>query len=143
MNKEQLAEQLDGTEYPLRLDEDTAQAAKDNGLLIVYGASDDLIEFDGVFQDEAGAWDGGTFYFDKQGLFPDFENINRDDKDALRSYFAREAEAKNNSIEAIWDDKEKNCSFWYKTDIPHAVFKVVEDEGVYCYGIVIDIKDLK
>ena len=143
MNKEQLAAQLDGTEYPLRIDEDTEQLANAQGLLIVFGASDDLIEFRGAIHDEGGAWDGGTFYIDKQGLVPNFEHINKNDKQALRDYFAREPESKNNSIEAIWGDKEKGCSFWYKTDIPHAVFEVTEDDGIYCYGIVIDMKDLK
>ena len=42
----ELAEKLNGRAYGDSFD-DVKQEAKENGLVIVYGASDDLMEFDG------------------------------------------------------------------------------------------------
>lgn len=44
-------------------------------------------------------------------------------------------------IEAIWG--KDGISWQYKTDIPHATFNVMEDDEVYCIGIVFDIKELE
>ena len=42
------------------------QIAKDSGLVIVYGASDDLMEFEGAIEDEIGCYDGDTIHITKQ-----------------------------------------------------------------------------
>jgi hypothetical protein len=47
MAKEQLAAILDGSEYPLHINKEIKELLKSAGLVVVYGASDDLMEFDG------------------------------------------------------------------------------------------------
>ena len=47
----ELAEKLNGRAYGDSFD-DVKQEAKESGLVIVYGASDDLMEFDGAIYDE-------------------------------------------------------------------------------------------
>ena len=54
--------------YSEKRREQQRQEAKENGLVIVYGASDDLMEFDGAIYDEGGCFDGGRVYFDRDGV---------------------------------------------------------------------------
>lgn len=104
--------------------------AKENGIVIVYGASDDLMEFGGAIRDEGGCFEGGEVWIDKNGVV-----------DASATTGAR-------CIEALWCDKEAlddNGSIitWiYKTDIPHETFMIYENGESYCRGIVFSIDDM-
>jgi hypothetical protein len=138
MTSKDLAEMLDGIEYPVDVPEDVEKAAKHHGLVIIFGASDDLMEFRGAIDDEMGCYDGGVAHIDSEGLSPDFDSVDKDDKDAMREWFKREG--KGRIIEALWC-KEPNYSWTYKTDIPHATFEVVEDGEPYCRGIVFSLVD--
>ncbi|MGH8334997.1 MAG: hypothetical protein ACRER3_16090 [Pseudomonas fluorescens] len=137
MNKEELAVRITGIEYPCRIHKDLIQIAKDAGLVIVYGASDDLMEFEGASREEIGCYDGGTALVDAQGVLPDRDSLEDDDE--LAAYFARKPLAK--PIEALWG-KEPGYSWTYKTDIPHATFEVMDDGENYCRGIVFSLADL-
>lgn len=132
MNIKDFCKMLDGREYaryPQFLPSEI-EIAKENGWVIVYGASDDLMEFDGAIIDEADCFDGGKVYFDKDGV-------------------SQDGEQKPNMIEALWCDDEIRDSdgsiitWTYKTDIPHETFMIFDDEEKYCMAIVFDIKDLK
>lgn len=80
----ELAEKLNGRAYGDSFD-DVKQEAKESGLVIVYGASDDLMEFDGAIYDEGGCFDGGRVYFDRNGV-------------------DQEGEERANWIDAVWCD---------------------------------------
>lgn len=114
--------------YPQFTDEEI-KIAKDNGFVIVYGASDDLIELEGAINDEGGCFNGGKIYFDINGIACD------------------ENDTTANMIEAVWcgDDKEDDPMFsWtYKTDIPHEEFFIYEYGEPYCMGIVFSVDDVK
>ena len=75
MTSKELAEKLNGTEYAGYniFSKEILQEAKENGLVIVYGASDDLMEFEGAFEGEGNCIDGGTVYFDLNGVSYDEE----------------------------------------------------------------------
>jgi len=120
ITKEQLAAMLDGKEYGNEATNQVSEIAKANNLVIVFGASDDLIEFQGAIYDEIDCYNGGTAYVNQQGLC---------------------TEGKCEKIEALWC-KEDTYSFTYKTDIPHATFDIVEDGDKYCRGIVFSLNDL-
>ena len=136
MNKKELAEQLNGREYRAEVDELESNKAAEAGLVVVFGASDDLMEFRGKIYDEIGAWDGGTAYFKDGQLITD-----EDERAVLEKHGA-----KFKTIEAIWspEDNEGNtlASWHYKTEIPHETFTIMEDGEVYCVGIVFDYSDL-
>ena len=51
MTAAKLAEQLNGIEYPASISRDLEAQAKAAGLVIVFGASDDLMEFRGAIHD--------------------------------------------------------------------------------------------
>lgn len=143
MTAKELAQQLHGEEYPLHIPKTLTDAAKQNRLVIVYGASDDLMEFEGAIYDEVGAYEGTTVRIDSEGLLPDFEQIDKDQsdsKDKLREYFKRENGGRE--IEALWY-KNPDTSWTYKTDIPHETFDVMEDEDIYCRGIIFSLDDCK
>ena len=131
MDIKEYAEMLNGKEYGYSMfSKEELQIAKDNGFVIVYGASDDLMEFDGSLYEEAGCYDGGNVYFDKTGAVTDEEFSG------------------SRCIEAVWCDKERtdengNVIAWtYKTDIPHETFMIYEDGEPYCEAIVFDVREL-
>ena len=138
MDIHSLAKQLDGIEYPPRISKWLVQEAKDAGLVIVYGASDDLMEFEGAIYDEFGCYGGDTVMLDSKGLLVR-EHINDDDDNSVADYVARTKQAR--SIESLWC-KEPGLSWSYKTDIPHACFNVMEDGEIYCRGIVFSLSSL-
>jgi hypothetical protein len=140
MLKEYLAALLDGIQYPAHrsIAKDQIEAAKAAGLVIVFGASDDLMELEGAIRDEFGCYDGGTALIDAEGLLPERENIEDDDE--LQEYFKRKPQARK--IEALWC-KEDGYSWTYSTDIPHSTFEVLDGEDHYCRGIVFALADLK
>lgn len=138
MNAKELAGLLNNRTYPLRIPKDIVEAAKAFGLVIVYGASDDLMEFEGAIYDELGAYDGTTAYVDAKGLLPERDQIEEDD--VLKDYFARQPHAK--PIHALWCP-DSLYSWTFKTDIPHETFEITDDCEPYCRGIVFALKDLK
>lgn len=140
MNAKELAAALDGIEYPMTISADLRAAAKAVGLVIVYGHSDDLMEFDGAFEDELGCYNGGAVQVDTIGLIRAFEETAENGKDVLREYFRREGSGV--VIEALWG-AEPRYSWTFKTAIPHETFEVVEDGAPYCRGIVFALADAK
>ena len=134
MTAAQLAERLNGIEYPASISRDLEAQAKAAGLVIVFGASDDLMEFRGAIHDEIGCCDGGTAYLGAGDLLQN----DCDSEDC--PHFAR-AKERAPKIEALWCE-EPGYSWTYKTSIPHETFEVVEDGGQYCRGIVFALADL-
>lgn len=141
MTKEELVAKLVGATYenfvcrrgnpPVLTSEITAEA-KRHGLVIVYGASDDLMEFHGAIDDEIGAYNGTTAYIIGSGL------LKNDCNDEACPYFLKLQESAN-TIEACWD--QDGYSWTFKTDIPHVTFEITEDGEKYCRGIVFELAD--
>lgn len=132
MDIKEFARMLDGREYGYpQFTREEIQIAKDNGFVIVYGASDDLMEFDGAIYAEAGCFDGGKVYFDKTGAVFDEEFEN------------------SKCIEALWcDDTSKDdygelITWTYETDIPHETFMINDYGESYCRGIVFSIENVR
>lgn len=142
MNKEKFAAMLNGREYRNEITKDEAAQAKAAGLVVVYGASDDLMEFAGALYDEVGVYGGGMALVDAKGVL-DRDQIDDDDDEAIAEFVARSKTAQ--SIEALWNDSVSDASVpaWtYMTDIPHATFDVMDDGELYCRGIVFALADL-
>lgn len=138
MDYRELATILDGREIGNEISKQEAKQAKADGLVVVFGASDDLMEFRGAIYDEAGAYDGGEVHIVDGKLWtgPDCDHHG----EGCRHAKAAEAEAlaRGWSIKALWCE-EKPYSWTYKTDIPHATFDVLEDGEKYCRGIVFQL----
>lgn len=136
MTKEEFARKITCRQYPFELLVLEENIAKEHGLVIVYGASDDLMEFRGAIRDELDCYEGGMAYLDtvKKALL---KNICNDDECPYFQMFKRNAP----QIEAIWN--RDGFSWVYDTKIPHATFLIMEDDDNYCRGIVFDIADIE
>jgi hypothetical protein len=130
MTKEEIAKQLDGGEYPFSVHPELEKQAAAAGLVIVFGASDDLMEFRGAIHDEIGCHNSGTASIYNGKLL--------EECDCHCAHFWR-ASAQAVNIHALWDQGE--YSWIYETKIPHATFEVLEDGEKYCRGIVFELKD--
>jgi hypothetical protein len=135
MTKEELAQKLNGREYCREITREELEDAKRNNLVVVYGASDDLMEFRGAIEDEIDAYEGATVSIDKNGLLQ-----NQCENDRCPYFSDRTAKAAK--IEAVWCPQGEDLSWAYKTEIPHATFDVLEDGELYCRGIVFRLDDL-
>lgn len=136
MNREELAKMLDGSEYPLRIDKNFEEEIKYYGFVVVFGASDDLMEFRGEINDELDAYEGQTAFLTSNGLL-----VNECAEGDSCPYFQEKKKAAT-AIKALWC-KEDNLSWTYETEIPHDTFIIKEGEDSYCRGIVFNLTDVK
>lgn len=117
--------------YP-QFTKEEIRIAKENGFVIVYGCSDDLMEFRGAIDDEGGCYEGGKVFFDRNGT----------------CRFAEDEENYPNWINAIWCsgkkvDRGREITWTYETEIPHETFMIYEEGEPFCRGIVFSVGDLK
>ena len=110
VTKEQLAERLNGRQYGREITREEEKLAKESGLVVVFGASDDLCEMRGAIDDEFGCYDGGEI----------------------------ECEEYPGKLLALW--MPTGSDWGYETDLPHADFNIYEDDMLYCVGMVVDLK---
>lgn len=133
MELKEYAKMLNCREYDYpQFTKDEIRIAKENGFVIVYGASDDLMEFEGVIRDEAGCFDGGFVWFNENGV--------------TEGELGQETDR---CIEGVWcdierkDNKGNTITWTYKTDIPHETFMIYEGGNPYCEAIVFSIGDIR
>mgnify|MGYP005756307979 CR=1 FL=1 len=134
MDVKEAAAALNNSQYRNEGSRELFQRMKEAGLVAVYGASDDLMEFEGAIRDEIGAWEGSTTYVTKDGLL-----VNECEDDDCPHF--KRLKAKSAVIEALWCE-EGDYSWTYRTAIPHETFEVLEDDDKYCRGIVFSLYDL-
>lgn len=128
MTAKELAQKLDGRDYmgmDLLTSENQAEAEK-FGLVIAYGCSDDLLEFEGAIWDDFGAYEGRTFLIENGRPMPVDENC-----DNMK---------KATEITAVWHDEGFPC-WTIETVIPHETFNLYEEGKLFSVGIVFDIAD--
>ena len=134
----ELAEKLNGCLERDEVSKEVEQIAKENGLVIVFGASDDLMIFRGAIDDELCAYEGATAYIDSLGLI-----VNRCDDDNCPYYIEKLGSA--TEIKAVWCIT-KDYAWTFETSIPHETFDVIDpndQEQCYCKGIVFKLSDVE
>lgn len=150
MTVKELSILLNGRERRNEITKDESKQAKENGLVVCYGASDDLLEFEGSIYEEFGACDGTIVKIGrtKKGIkFFDEENESDIDEyeiptTEIQAYWCPNPDKLPNNIRL--SDEEINQVAWViNTDIPHETFKIYEDGELFCLGIVFHIDDLK
>jgi hypothetical protein len=137
MNLKEFAEKLTGREYgyPQFTKEEIAEA-KENGIVIVSGASDDLMELEGAIQDEADVWDGGKVHiqvpYEVAGqIIGGGVVAGNNGQNNVMSVLAKWCEDK--------DEQGRVISWSYETSVPHETFDIMENGEIYCRGIVFSI----
>lgn len=135
MTKESLALLLNKRQYRNEITKEEEKIAKESGLIVIFGYSDDNIEFRGVIHDEVGCYGiHRKIYFNQK------EIVGYHDEECECKYCGfEEAVKKSECVDAIWD--KDGYSWQYNTDLPHSTFEILEDDEAYCKGIVIDVRD--
>ena len=135
MTKEALASKLHHREMGEEITEAESIQARADGLVVLFGYSDDNAEFRGAFHDEVGCYNGGELFLHREGVLPHHDP----GCDCEHCGFS-EKRSKCASIKACWGIDI--YSWTYETAIPHATFEIVEGEDKYCLGIVFNVSDL-
>ena len=120
---DELCAMLNNRQYREETTKEIEKFAKENNLIICFGASDDLLELRGLIDDEFDAYDGTTIYINPQTKKVEVEETNE------TPYY----------IELKWGET-KDCSWTFDTNLKHKTFNILEDEDLYCIGIVCEIK---
>lgn len=117
----ELATIINERHYTDEITDAECEKAKELGLIIVFGASDDLCEFRGAYFEELGAYNGNIFHWDGEDFTSDYE-------------------AGLLFIQQDWAEDENKNVFWgFNTNIPNAEhFKIMEDGLVYGQGLVFE-----
>jgi len=131
MNKELLASLLNGNEYGNEMNDEQALIAKENNLVVVHGASDDLMIMRGAIDDEFGT----EVYFDAKGIIGN--DCHNED---CPCFIKRKSAGK--LVEGVFGPKGRNISWEIRTEIPHSKFIIMEDGEEFCEGIVFSLDDL-
>lgn len=139
MTAKELAEMLDRREVGNETTPREGLSARDAGLVVVYGYSDDNVEFRGAIDEEVGAYEGTRIYLTADGLLMEPDCAEIEDCDC--PYFNK-AKSAAKIIEAIWRDEGGPC-WTFETDIPHETFTIMEDGEPWCIGIVFSVEDLE
>ena len=116
------AEELNGMQYgdePKELWE----KAKKNGCVVVFGCSDDLIEFRGAIDDELGCFEGGMYYFNRNGDF-----VNELEKDCLKASL-KVSDIKEPKDEKIATEVTLMSSFGAADDTEDGYFVIPDGSG--------------
>lgn len=131
----EMADKLTGREYGSEISKAEALVAKQAGLCVVFGASDDLVEFRGAFHEECDAYDGGAI-----PIHPERGPLQDHVCDC--EYCGYKDSSKDcHILHADWC-KVDGYSWTFRIDIPHESFEIVEDGEPYCRGIVFKVADL-
>lgn len=133
LTAEDVAAELDGSEYRNEGSRQLWGRMKEAGLVAVFGASDDLVEVRGAADDELGAYNGTTLYFTPTGLLE-----NDCDNDDCPHF--RRAQRKAAAVEVAWS--ENGYSWFVTAPFAHKTFSVNEDGEPYCRGIVFSLSDV-
>ncbi|MDM4014945.1 hypothetical protein [Roseiconus lacunae] len=133
------AERLNGRERREEITDDEIQTAKENGLVVIYGHSDDLVILAGAISDEVSAFGGTTFRFAKCGLCRDWDEIDHDDLFQVREFIRRES-LPTIEVRALWCELGYRWAWWIETDGECGVFEIFDDGEPFCRGIVIDTR---
>lgn len=137
MTAKEFAAGLSGRDYGNEITPFEEKRAKELGLVVVYGYSDDNVEFRGAIDDEVAAFNGITVHLNKGGLlFVPSPECTSDECPYLR-----QAMQSAKSIKAVWHDGGNPC-WTFETDIPHETFNIYEDGELFCVGIVFSVEDL-
>jgi hypothetical protein len=131
MTKEELAAVLNGRQRGDETTPEIERLAKESGLCIAFGASDDLLEFRGTVYDEVGSWNGAKAFLTPKG------NVKQSPKPGRIC------------VQSSWCPKDINGKVWVswliqvQTEVNFATFDIFEDGELYCRGCVFNFKPVE
>jgi len=140
---EQIKLICDGIEYSRDIPEEAKKLAKENGVVVIVGGSDDLMYAYGAesyltdyFEHDEG-WDGCDLAKDASD-----KQLKKEAKQlGLKIFWCGIIESTGEKIEGYSTLESGAFSYKVADNIEHINFKVMEDEDVYCTGIIIKLPD--
>ena len=130
---QQLQTMLHNRQYRDETTPEIIQFAKDNNLVIVFGSSDDLVEFCGAIDDERYAHIYTEIFLSKQKILTSECELG-----SSCPHWKELNESMPESIKKITING--NHPYWtYQVDFAHLTFDILEDEDKYCEGIIFSL----
>lgn len=131
----------DGIEYSRNVPVEAKRIAKENNIVIVVGGSDDLMYCYGAksyltdYCEHSEGWDGCdlTKHASNEQLKKEAKQLG------LKIFWCGSIEETGEVIEGYDTDKSGAFSYTVNEDIESLEFKVMEDDEVYCTGIIIQL----
>ncbi len=150
MTRQELAEKINGMNIRDEISKELISQAKESGLVVLFGYSDDNLEAGGAIYDEYGCYEGGEFLLVKEGeMYADNEDENTYHKAECDGLYdaSNDHDIDNHSrlIKAEWcPDGNSGVSWRITSNIPNSTFNMYGDEGeIWCEGIVIDLNEVE
>lgn len=152
ITKEEFAAKLDGRDIGGNVvTPEEAIAAKEAGLVVVWGEADDsvMVVSRGADEEVLASDTVATILLGPAGEVVREVDCGAGDDEVLARYdayaYAVERAAAAKRVSARWCHKEGEPLWTFATEVPHATFDVPDSVtgGVFCRGIVIDISDLR
>lgn len=153
MTKEKMAVKLNGREYGQEVSAELSKAAEAVGLIIIYGASYDLLEFDGAVAEELAAHGGKIVKFGRGAEI--LEAVDDDERETLERHHGLASTLKRYAdapgIQILWDTMGYSwviepfpplTSSNPGISLPFAPFDIWEHGTKFCRGVVIDKADI-
>lgn len=134
MDKLEAAKLLNGSEYREEGSPELFKQMKENKLVAVFGASDDLTEFFGAINDEVGA--PRVIKLDNKGYI-----LHNKCDDSYCPYYEEIEKNVVNEIYVEFSPKDIDATWKITANFPYEPFNVYEDGELYCQGLVYDLKD--
>lgn len=134
MNAKQLATLLGRRVMGNEITDAEERMARNSGLVVVFGHSDDNVEMRGAIHDEVGAYNGATVYLSATGL------LVNDCDDDMCPHFKR-ARDRAARFKAKWDDGS-GAAWTFDVPWPHYTFEVFEEDELFCLGVVFAVADV-
>ena len=136
---EEFAAMINGNQYLSELTREQKKLAFQSRLMVFFGRSDDLLEVEGVGEEEYGAWNGADIQFTKTGAHVDLDWDGHED--AIAKGYTPPEPAFSLSVE--WCPDGFDGSWLIVPDCKHASFIIKEDGDLYCQGCVVDLKQFE
>lgn len=135
-NKTSFAKMLNGRQKNEEMSMIDNEVAENLGLVVVFGWSDDLIEFRGNVAGEYGTWKSASVWISNK------LEITQDIDKAISWRYEK------HQIDAIWcpvkDGESEPYASWFIDceSLNTASFDIMDGDKLYCRGIVFDYEDL-
>jgi hypothetical protein len=144
------ASKLNGRQYRNEITAEEELEAKEKGFLVVFGASDDLMEVRGVVGDEFNVYCTDStllfYFYEKESVIrytsnmsdrPEYETV----LEILQDFNVPLLKIKVEKYASRFKEGTENEFAWnYSTEANYATFDIFDDGENYCKGLVVDYK---
>jgi len=110
-----------------------------NGWTVIYGCSDDLIEFEGYISEEMSQYGSDSLHIVKKK--DSLEVLDDYDYNNINQKF-EEYNIKLPSVKILFNNNHDDYYWYIYSDVPYLSFDIMEDDEKFCRGIIIDKIDI-